>query len=359
MGIVLFGKDIGNTGSAISKIFSFWGSSMVSVLPKAMQSKLTVGEEYILVNMRENDAQIFSYIDADRDILAEIEKKDEYLVAEISRVVKKEQTKDQKLLLSLDDETVLEKKLSFPRVMKDNIKQSIFYDIEKHIPFKKEDVLYDVVIDKEDKTNIYITLFVVHKEEVLKQLANFKSQGVLFDAMITDSSRRLNLLPATFRRKQKSLRLGRNWFYIILIMLLMLASLAIPLYLKRETAIELGAEVDRLALKAKGESELWDQKESKEELFTSFINSRPVSFSSIYEEISKLFPDDTWVSFMTLVNGQVTVRGESADAASLVPLLNKSILFKDAKLTAPIVSSRRTNKETFKIAFSVVSGGSQ
>lgn len=87
-----------------------------------------------------------------------------------------------------------------------------------------------------------------------------------------------------------------------------------------------------------------------------FAMKADVGFLDIWEELSRLLPEHTFLSEMSFKDRMVSVSGFSADAARLVRLIDESKIFTDAALTAAITPDTTEHKDRFSISFRVRDG---
>ncbi len=76
----------------------------------------------------------------------------------------------------------------------------------------------------------------------------------------------------------------------------------------------------------------------------------------VWDELSRLLPDHTYLSELRVVDGAVTISGYSTDAANLVRLLDQSAMFTAARLTGPITPDKVEHKDRFTLAFRLRDG---
>ena len=81
-----------------------------------------------------------------------------------------------------------------------------------------------------------------------------------------------------------------------------------------------------------------------------------VSTLEVWDELSRILPDHTFLTELRLVDGRATVSGFSSDAARLVRTIDQSPLFAGAALTAAITPDNVESKERFSISFKVRGG---
>ena len=80
------------------------------------------------------------------------------------------------------------------------------------------------------------------------------------------------------------------------------------------------------------------------------------SLLEIWNELSRILPDHTFLTEARFANGEVAIVGLSADAARLVRLIDDSPLFTGATLAAGITPDAVEHKDRFSIKFKVRDG---
>jgi general secretion pathway protein L len=78
-----------------------------------------------------------------------------------------------------------------------------------------------------------------------------------------------------------------------------------------------------------------------------------VSVLEVWDELSRILPDHTFLTESRMADGRVTLSGFSADAARLVRIIDQSPLFSGAALTAAITPDATERKDRFSISFKV------
>jgi general secretion pathway protein L len=87
-----------------------------------------------------------------------------------------------------------------------------------------------------------------------------------------------------------------------------------------------------------------------------FAIKAEVGILEIWDELSRILPDHTFLSETRIADGKVTVSGFSADAAHLVRVIDHSPLFSDAALATAITPDATEHKDRFSISFRVRGG---
>lgn len=78
-----------------------------------------------------------------------------------------------------------------------------------------------------------------------------------------------------------------------------------------------------------------------------------VSVLEVWEELSRILPDHTFLTETRVADGKATVSGFSTDAARLVRIIDQSPLFTGAALTAAITPDATERRDRFSISFKV------
>jgi general secretion pathway protein L len=76
----------------------------------------------------------------------------------------------------------------------------------------------------------------------------------------------------------------------------------------------------------------------------------------IWDELSRVLPDHTFLTEARIADGRVTLSGFSADAAHLVRIIDQSPLFSGATLDAAITPDATEHRDRFSISFKVRAG---
>jgi general secretion pathway protein L len=87
-----------------------------------------------------------------------------------------------------------------------------------------------------------------------------------------------------------------------------------------------------------------------------FAMKADVGMLDIWDELSRILPDHTFLTEARIHDGRVVISGFSADAARLVRLIDQSPLFTGAALAAAIIPDATEHKERFSISFRIRGG---
>ncbi len=163
----------------------------------------------------------------------------------------------------------------------------------------------------------------------------------------------LNLLPGRLRREPLALWSAANKALAALAAVLAVLALLLNFY-RQETALK-ALNDDLAGLRGRVEEVLALRTGAREQLSglqaARKMKTEAPSLMGILDEVSRLLPDDTWVSDFRLQGGEITLTGQSRSASSLIGLIERSPVFANARFGSPVVRDPRTGAERFNIEF--------
>nr|WP_306421967.1 PilN domain-containing protein [Marinobacterium sedimentorum] len=264
-------------------------------------------------------------------------------------------------LLQLDTRSILHKVLTLPAVTESRLESVLGFEMDRHTPFSADEVYYGYRVARRDSANqrILVDLYLLPRsrlDRLLQQLQNF---GILPTAVfpldvVTPSaleSQTLNLLPRQQRssagqQRQRSLR---NRILVSVVLLALLAGF--PLYERSERVARLEAALEQPRSQAQRAQQVRAEIDTLVDgrQFLGRKKAAQVPALLILDELTRLLPDNTWLSRFEL-NGQVLrIQGESGSASSLIGLLEGSELFMTVDFTSPVTINPRSRRERFSI----------
>jgi hypothetical protein len=159
----------------------------------------------------------------------------------------------------------------------------------------------------------------------------------------------LNLLPADLRPS------GSRWLWIpsaalgTAVLLLAVALGLFPRYDTTRYVASLNAEIARIAPAANRAAALDRQIETarRNTLQLDGLRARTKSDMDVLSEMTRILPPPAWLNLLEISRTQVTLAGETAQAAPLLQTIDASPLFQGSEFVIP--PSRVNNAEAFRI----------
>ena len=135
--------------------------------------------------------------------------------------------------------------------------QALAYDLDRHTPFKPEELYFDAVVVERNaaRGTITVDLAAVRARCVDPALKHVAAWGCEVAAVVPEppaaaATSRLNLLPPRAAHAQSVWTRWQFWLPLALLVVLALAAVAIPLWQKREYAMELRTLADQARARA-------------------------------------------------------------------------------------------------------------
>ncbi len=279
------------------------------------------------------------------------------------------------VIVALPKGQVLRKRLTLPAAVEPNLRESLSYDLDRHTPFKPDELYFDAVVIGRDSQRREITVdwMAALKSVVDQARRQAESWGATVVAVTPDAgggsatpvASKLNLLPPGARPETAWWRRWHVWAPLAAVGVAALIAIALPIWQKRDYAIALSRITEQARREADAASVLRQRLETMAGDY-NYVLSRKYAFPSavdIVENVTKLMPDDTWLTQFEVksqakgkdLHREMLLRGESANAGRLVSLLEDSKLFSDAAPRSPTTKIQPGPGEIFDLGAQIVS----
>jgi general secretion pathway protein L len=290
-------------------------------------------------------------------------------IAALPRATQGGSATEARVIVALPASGVLRKTITLPAAVEENLEQVLAYDLDRHTPFKPDEVYFDAVVIGRDpaKKEIRIDWAAALKTVVDQARRQAESWGAAVTGVTPESptgaaalaGTTLNLLPEADRPDVSAWRRRDIWIPLVLVAAAALAATALPVWQKRGYAIALMQLTEQARVQADASSALREQLERLAGDY-NFALQRKYAFPAgvqVVEDVTKLLPDDTWLTQLelkTTARGkdprrEILLRGESANAGRLISLLEESMLFGEAAPRSPTMKIQPGPGEIFDL----------
>ena len=271
-----------------------------------------------------------------------------------------------KIVVALSPRTTLRKTLVVPAAVEGDLRQALGYDLDRHTPFKPDELYFDAAVMSRDNAHaqIRVELVAARRAHVDAAIRHAQSLGTTVVAVVPDAptsaaASRFNLLPQELRQNGARWKRWQIWVPIGALVAVALIAVLLPLWQKREYAIALN-EVAGQAFQQASVSESLRNELDRQVNDYNFALERKYAFPSavqILDDVTRLLPDDTWLTQLEIkttgrgkeAQHELLVRGESANAGRLVTLLEDSKLFTQAAPRSPTTKIQPGPGEIFDV----------
>ncbi|MBN0987523.1 PilN domain-containing protein [Amphritea pacifica] len=267
--------------------------------------------------------------------------------------------KAQNATLSLADDMILQTRVSVPRNARDYIDNVVRFEMDRLTPFRADQVYFDTgpVTDEPGKEQCHTELYLIPKEQLQTILNQLEQLGITPDRIIPQGflnqhDSHLNLLPQSDEASRRSRYLRFQFGLVSLNLLLLITVVSLPLAQKQTQIEQLTEAVAQLRSQAE---EVFQIREERQTLFQQQqnyvdIKQQQSSVLSLIDELTRLLPDEVWLSKMSMQGRSLRIQGEADNASELIALLQNSGKLTDVSFFSPVTQDPRSGKERFMIS---------
>jgi general secretion pathway protein L len=344
--------------SPLPRFFDWWGGELRACLPDRWRRLLAVEESQVLIEVEGDELVVSrSLREGNSVLLARLPTTDkDALPAALDAALGEEQRELRRVLL-LPPTTVLRRTLSLPTAALDNLRTVLGFELDRQTPFKPEQVVFDsrVLRQEPGAKQVSVELALVTRERLNQTMSELGAVAATLAAVDARdaSGQRLgyNFLPADQRRNRNNTRLWIHLGLAAATVLLLLLAMGRLLDNRAGAVDALRAEVDRQQQEARAVAKL---RLSLEEAataanFLAIEKARQPSMLMILFELTRLLPDETYLERLSINRGELSLNGQSDQAAKLLELLQGTELLRSPALSGPIQPDARTGKDRFNI----------
>ena len=271
-----------------------------------------------------------------------------------------------KVIVSLSPRAILRKTLVLPAAVENDLRQALTYDLDRHTPFKPDDVYFDAAVVERDNVRgqIRVEMAAARRSQVDAVVNHAQSFGATVVAVVPEppnaaSTSRLNLMPHEMRQNGVWWKRWQFWLPIVLLIGIALVAVALPVWQKREYAIALN-DVASKAFQEAAVSESLRAQLDRQVGDYNFALERKYAYPStvqVIDDVTHLLPDDTWLTQLEIKTSgrgkeaqhDLLIRGESANAGRLVTMLEDSRMFTQAAPRSPTTKIQPGPGEIFDL----------
>jgi general secretion pathway protein L len=269
----------------------------------------------------------------------------------------------QLLLLRVAPEYALCKKLSLPSAARRDLKSLLGFEIDRETPFEQGEVYWNYVLGAQDKARgkLDLDLVIVPRDHADAAVAAARNAGFNPAALAIDIAPDKSALiwvaaqPSVGQilRHKKLLPLAAvTGGLAAAFVILSFVGQQWNLYVANQTIADLQApaqEASRLQQAANNRLAALT--------FLSRTSGANGSALGILSAATRVLPDDTYLTSLSVHDVRVTMSGYSNSAGSLISLLAKSSAFREPVFDSPVTESQDSDQEKFTVSMSLAPAG--
>jgi len=270
------------------------------------------------------------------------------------------------IVLGLTPQQVLRRRIVLPFAATENLREVLTFELDRHTPFRAEDVYFDYRLasnDKQDK-RISVDIAVVPRVIVDRATDLMTKWGMTPDRITVagdgfEGDDRIDLGGPVAGGHRA--RFARRLSAITAALAVALAATAVYLEFVRQQqtlSIYQGALEQRQAESLAADAmkvQLADLL-NRSQYIVQQKQGRPL-VAALLDEVTKRIPDNTWFSQLHLQAGKLAVSGYAPSASALIALLEDSPMLSQVRFTSPVTFDAKLGLERFNLTASVDPGG--
>jgi general secretion pathway protein L len=270
----------------------------------------------------------------------------------------------QPAILCLSGDLGLRKFVSLPLAAKDDLDQLLRFEMDRLTPFGADEVhfAYRIVDTDPQGRRITVELVVAPKTMVDQALETARMVGLVparleLVGAHSDDPAPLDLLPHRSADRAGERRLVRA--LMLLAMLLTMVAVTIPLHQQRSKLADLNDQIAATRAKAEESRTLREQLDqlTQAAYFLLAEKARRPMATDVLAELTRLVPDDAYLSQLDLQEGQVELHGSAVTASDLIGLLGQSPLFSAPQFRSPVTQDDDDGAERFHLSIELAAEG--
>lgn len=346
---------------ALKKFFHWWGEELRALLPKTLRTSGSLGRR-LLIQLGSSEITLYQLDEGEIHELGcanfKAEEPEAPKIAFQSLLTRHGRAGARRFSLYLPAQQVLRKVIQLPLPAEENLSQVLSFELDRHTPFKPEQVYFDhKVLKRDTQANIiHVEVAVAQRDLINRAIAQMAAWGVEVEAVLVagdlHTAPHFNLLPIAMRPPENPLwRISQIALALVAFTLLMLA-LAIPVWQTRQETIALFPVVNKARIAAQDTDALHRQLENLSARHNFLLQKKRASppVTILLNELTRLLPDDTWVQQLELKGRELQLVGETASSSKLIGILEQSTMLDEASYRSPLTKVQPGSAERFHLS---------
>jgi general secretion pathway protein L len=349
----------------VSRFLAWWLGELSSLIPESVSRVLRYQQQILTIEI-DGARAILGYRKGNRHReigRIELAGKDPAIVRrELVRLARQASPRAQQTVLYLPSTRVLRRSVNLPLAAAENLGEVLGFEMDRHTPFKAEEVYYDYRVAKLDRDAKRVTaiITVAAKAYVDQDLAMLKSWGLTpIRVGVADERPEHDETASLLPFAAGSIRGGglRRLSGGLAATACLLAAVAayLPLYREKQLLAAYEAKLDANHGVAAAAEKLKKQVAGMVER-TRFLAERKLakpSLTELLDELARRVPDNSWVAQFRAEGDELVLSGYSPHASALIGLLEDSEMLEQVRFGSPVTFDQRIGAERFTLSAAI------
>lgn len=351
--------------SPAGQFWRWWVDELTDLLPEGLREQMEHAHRRVVMRLAGDELELF-WQEGEELQQLEVYALDQDLAVQrqqIRDLLAERELDESPRELVLPEDLVLRKMLTLPLAAEANLRQALAFEMDRHTPFRADDVHYDyrIVQRDRDRSQLKLELVVAPRGPMDEQVEAATARGLapgVVDVALDGKPAGLNLLPLERRFRVSNRRTRLNGLLAAVTVLLLALVMAQSLWLRQSQIESLEAAIDEVRVEARRVQNIRTQIEDASEAAGFMFRQRVENPSTVkvLAEVTRILPDDTYLDRLRVWDGNVQMQGKSDNAQQLIEVVNLSPLFDEAGFRGSTRLDGRTQKEVFDLSATVGGG---
>jgi len=354
------------TNGPVGQFLKWWGEELRNALPSSLRERMQYARRKLLIQIK--DGEIAFSIDNEKSVQAldvvSAEQDMQLQQQRIRELLQQHELAEVGRDLLLPEDGVLHTRVTMPLATESNLRQALAYEMDRHTPFKANEVFYGWRGLTRDRENgqLRLELYVVPREGVEAQVEQLKRLGLAptgVDINSADGPLGMNLLPEAMRFHIVNQQVRLNWMIAAVTVFLLVFVMVQSLWLREHQVEVINEAIDNVRAEAQAVQQIRKQIDDASEA-AGFLQVRKIDNGykvELLAELTRILPVDTYLDRLSMHDGTIQMQGKSGNAQSLIELINESPYFENASFRGPTRLDNRSGKEIFDLTADVTKLG--
>lgn len=349
----------------------WWSGELTPLLPARWKELSSLGGSGPLLSLLADDlivheVRLGRLVELERVKLSSLDPAGQRMALK-NLLAKRQSSATQSVRLCVDSTQYLKKTIRLPLATEENLREVLGFEMDRHTPFKADQVYFDYHIIKRDteQAMIEVEIFLMPRLSLDALVTRVESLGAQVAAVLpAESVGQPVPAPNFFRQRSIARPVGsrvRNLNFALggVLLLLLGVVLVIPVWQKRAAAIAFLAPVNKAKSAAEATEAVRKELEKLAEESNYILarkHAQPATLSLI-EDVSRVLPDNTWIQVLELKSGakvrEIVLTGETASSSKLIEIIEQTGSLQNASFRSPLTQSQTPNSQRFVLGAEV------
>jgi general secretion pathway protein L len=337
---------------SLDDLLDHWRDALLACIPSELRRFLERREQSLILIPGGTTARLLLSRDGEQITLGEL---DPQVPGSLQAMLSGTKGGERKTVVRLAGDRVLKRDVTFPAQVRDNLAQVLGYEMDRLSPFQSDQVYFGfrVLDDPARRDKIKVELAFCLRSQVRDWLRHLRDMEMPVDQLTWEGAwPKANLLPIDERPQRGSGLFSVNKLLSALVLLLGAVALATPIWQMQQTREQRAAQAAELKARAEKVSQVRTALERARQGSTAVLQRKVEQprMIDLLRELTERLPDDTWVQNLDYRDGEIQIRGESAQATALINLLDQAPGITEVTFRSPVVQVSGSGRERFHIS---------